>query len=364
MSFAIFLIIIVFLAAIQTAVPFLVKRSVVFGVTIPEQYLKEPQLKTYKKSYAFIVALISLLILAFYLGWILLNQPGEEKTVLIGTLIEFGIILVSMSLYFYYYGKTTQLKKAKKWTDNLKQVKITDLSIRSQDEMLPWYVYLLPMLITIGLIGYTALKFHILPDQIPTHWGANGKADAFTVKTPVSAVSLMLVLLLMQVMFLGIHFGTKNSGIKLSAAATDASRARQLTLRKYSSWFMFLITFLLTMMMSFFQLTTIHPAIFSDSAMFTVPLVFLIVILVGTIIFAIKVGRADKQNFEETNDKITDLDEDSYWKGGIIYFNKNDPSIFVEKRFGIGWTLNFANPLGYLIVIGPLILILLISFWQ
>ena len=274
MSFAIFLIIILFLAAIQTAVPFLVKRSVVFGVTIPEQYLNEPKLKAYKKSYAFIVALISLLIFAFYLGWVLLNQPGEEKTVLIGMLIEFGIILVSMSLYFYYHGKTTQLKKTKKWNDNLKQVKITDLSIRSQDEMLPWYVYLLPILITIGLIGYTALNYQILPEQIPTHWGANGKADAFTNKTPFSAVSLMFVLLLMQFMFLGIHFGTKSSGIKLSAAATDASRARQLTLRKYSSWFMFLITFLLTIMMSFFQLTTIHPAIFSDSAMFTVPLSF------------------------------------------------------------------------------------------
>jgi uncharacterized membrane protein len=364
MSFAIFLIIILFLAAIQTVVPFLVKRSVVFGVTIPEQYLNEQKLKAYKKSYAFIVALISFLILAFYLGWVLLNQPGEEKTVLIGMLIEFGIILVSMSLYFYYHGKTTQLKKINKWNDNLKQVKITDLSIRSQDEMLPWYVYLLPILITIGLIGYTALNYQILPEQIPTHWGANGKADAFTAKTPVSALSLMLVLLLMQFMFLGIHFGTKNSGIKLSANATDASRARQLTLRKYSSWFMFLVSFLVTIMMSFFQLTTIHPAIFSDSAMFTVPLVFLIVIFAGTIIFAVKVGRADKQNFGESDSKVTDLDEDSYWKGGIIYFNKNDPSIFVEKRFGVGWTLNFANPLGYIIVMGPLILILLIAFWQ
>ena len=230
--------------------------------------------------------------------------------------------------------------------------------------MLPWYVYLLPMLITIGLIGYTAVNYQILPDQIPTHWGANGKADAFTNKTPFSAVSLLFVLLLMQVMFLGIHFGTKSSGIKLSAAATDSSRVRQLTLRKYSSWFMFLITILLTMMMSFFQLTSIHPEIFSDSAMFTVPLVFLIIILTGTIVFAVKVGRTDKQNIGEADSKITDIDEDSYWKGGIIYFNKNDPSIFVEKRFGVGWTLNFANPMGYIIVIVPLMIILFIAFLQ
>jgi len=45
-----------------------------------------------------------------------------------------------------------------------------------------------------------------------------------------------------------------------------------------------------------------------------------------------------------------------------FYFNKNDPSIFVEKRFGVGWTINFANPVGYLIVFVPLIIIIIISF--
>nr|WP_295969962.1 DUF5808 domain-containing protein [uncultured Bacillus sp.] len=363
MSFAIFLIISVILAIIQTAVPFLVKRSVVFGVTIPESYIQDIQLKAYKKIYAVMTAVLSLLLLGFYSAWVLLNHPGEEKIVLTGCLIEFSIILISMSLYFYFHGETIQLKKTQKFTDHLKQVKIMDLTVRSQDEMLPSFVYLLPVLIAIGLIGYTALHYQVLPEQIPTHWGPSGKADAFTAKSPFSAVSMMLILLVMQFMFLGIHSGTKSSGIKLSAAATEASRLRQLTLRKYSSWFMFLVSLLLTIMMSFFQLTIIHPAVFSNSVMFIVPLVFLIVVLAGTIFFALKVGRTDKQIHDQRKEKIADLDEDSYWKGGLIYFNKNDPSIFVEKRFGVGWTLNFANPMGYFIVFVPLIGILLIAFW-
>lgn len=35
------------------------------------------------------------------------------------------------------------------------------------------------------------------------------------------------------------------------------------------------------------------------------------------------------------------------WKWGIIYVNPNDPSIWVEKRSGLGWTLNFAHPVSY-----------------
>ncbi len=42
-----------------------------------------------------------------------------------------------------------------------------------------------------------------------------------------------------------------------------------------------------------------------------------------------------------------------YWKGGIFYFNSNDYRTFVPKKAPyFGWTLNFANPLSYLFIIG------------
>ncbi|WP_077211957.1 DUF1648 domain-containing protein [Bacillus dakarensis] len=362
MSLTIFLIIIVFMAGIQTAIPYLVKRTVIFGVTIPEQYLKDRTLSSYKRTYTILVSFISIIVLGLFVFWTLRKNPSEELIVMAGAIIQFGIIFFSMSLYFYFHGKTIVFKKKHNISDNVKHVQITDLSVRSQDEMLPWYVYLLPVLITVGLLGYTILKYDVLPEKIPTHWGPNGKPDAFTVKNPFSAVTLPLTLLVMQLMFMGINIGTKKSGIKLSAASTNASRIRQLTLRKYSSWFLFIVSVFLTMMLSFFHLTTIHPGLFIDKAMVAIPFTFLIIVLLGTLIFAVKVGRADKQTAEDPKSDITDIDEDSYWKGGLFYFNKNDPSIFVEKRFGVGWSINFANPMGYLIVVVPLLVILLLSF--
>jgi uncharacterized membrane protein len=42
-------------------------------------------------------------------------------------------------------------------------------------------------------------------------------------------------------------------------------------------------------------------------------------------------------------------------KPGILYFNKEDKRIFVSKRIGfLGWTVNFANPIAYVIMIGIL----------
>jgi len=40
---------------------------------------------------------------------------------------------------------------------------------------------------------------------------------------------------------------------------------------------------------------------------------------------------------------MDDLYSREYWKLGFIYFNSDNPKMFVPKRIGIGWTLNFAH---------------------
>ncbi|MEK9199568.1 DUF1648 domain-containing protein [Ureibacillus sp. 179-F W5.1 NHS] len=362
MAFLVFLIITLFIAVTQIVIPYLVKKTVIFGVTIPEQYMNDGAIKKLKKQYAIAVALISIVLLTGYSVWSLTTEPQEEQMAIIGMLMEFGILLISLSLYIYYHGKTKQLKIQHKWVEHLKQVKVTDLSVRKEDEMLPWYIYLLPIITTLGLMSYTIFNYDILPQQIPTHWGPSGEPDAFTEKSPLSAIQHTLLLLIMQLMFLGVHVATKNSGIKLSASNLAASKNRQLTLRKYSSWFLFFVMLACTILMSFYQLTMIHPEFAVGSIKIILPFAFLFIVLAGSLIFALKVGRSDKKIEGTIDEKIMEVDEDQYWKGGMFYFNKNDPSIFVEKRFGVGWTINFANPVGYLIVFVPLIIIIIISF--
>ncbi len=53
-------------------------------------------------------------------------------------------------------------------------------------------------------------------------------------------------------------------------------------------------------------------------------------------------------------------DDDRYWSAGIFYNNPDDPALFVPKRFGLGWTLNFGHPQArpFLITIMVMILIL------
>jgi len=66
-----------------------------------------------------------------------------------------------------------------------------------------------------------------------------------------------------------------------------------------------------------------------------------------------------------TGAALGDRTADEHWKMGLFYYNPGDPSLFIEKRFGIGYTMNMARPvvwgmLGALLVL-PLLLILLFT---
>src|SRR4051812_7424294 len=48
---------------------------------------------------------------------------------------------------------------------------------------------------------------------------------------------------------------------------------------------------------------------------------------------------------------IGDTTPDSCWLFGKLYFNRADPALFVEKRTGLGYTLNLGNPVSWLVII-------------
>ena len=52
-------------------------------------------------------------------------------------------------------------------------------------------------------------------------------------------------------------------------------------------------------------------------------------------------------------------DDDRYWYAGFFYNNPDDPALFVPKRYGLGWTMNFGHPQARLVLIGLLVLVLL-----
>ena len=90
------------------------------------------------------------------------------------------------------------------------------------------------------------------------------------------------------------------------------------------------------------------------------------IIIITIIIFLIigyKIGQGGKNIKFNKEEKEIYRDDDKNWILGNFYYNKNDPSIFIEKRIGIGWDVNLGNPIGLILMVLPFILIIVLVIY-
>ncbi|MEW2502231.1 DUF5808 domain-containing protein [Amycolatopsis sp. NPDC047767] len=85
----------------------------------------------------------------------------------------------------------------------------------------------------------------------------------------------------------------------------------------------------------------------------------------GLLVFAVRYGQGGSrlETADEPPRDAVERDDDRFWKGGLLYVNRADHAVFVPKRFGIGWTLNFGNPVaisGFVVLIAAVITVPLV----
>ena len=80
--------------------------------------------------------------------------------------------------------------------------------------------------------------------------------------------------------------------------------------------------------------------------------------MIAFMVMFIRMGQGGR-NLQKTEEKDELYkDDDDKWILGGFYFNKNDPAWMVEKRIGVGWTVNFANPKSWIAMVGLIIFII------
>jgi len=99
----------------------------------------------------------------------------------------------------------------------------------------------------------------------------------------------------------------------------------------------------------------------TDRAQWLTPL--LLVVVAGTTVMLIRMGQGGSRIMPVDASKAVtgDRTPDSAWKLGQFYYNPDDPATVVEKRFGIGYTLNFGNRKSWLIMLAMLAPVTLIA---
>jgi uncharacterized membrane protein len=221
--------------------------------------------------------------------------------------------------------------------------------VASSPRPLPAYVSLVACALG-GLLAivYTWLHLDQLPAQMPVHFDAVGRPDAYR---PTSFGSIWGLPLLTMVV------GTALSGMAaLIAHAKRAVRrgdegrslAAQERFRAAMSAFLAVTALVTTGLMVVTSIGAVRVA--TGAARTLPPLVPVISILLvglavgGTGFLAVRYGQGGARIEAPGGAPLTNgLADNRRWALGLFYFNPQDPSIFVEKRFGFGYTLNFGN---------------------
>lgn len=235
------------------------------------------------------------------------------------------------------------------WTRNWKKAKSHAITVPPGERVAPltvepgvpvwgWLLVALSVLLPLLAAGVLAANYDRLPDRYPVHYGPSGQADGFRPKSAFPVFGPlgigMAVLTLMYLTAYGVAYGTRRGG----SPDTLQFRTAQ---RRFMTRFLLVLGFLLSLLFSYIALA---PMLGSISGLYGgwIMIGFVVLIVGASIWAALRWNEMPSGSGDDT--------PDDRWKAGIFYYNPDDPALMVEKRDGIGYTVNMARPAAWLFV--------------
>ncbi|UDM80622.1 DUF1648 domain-containing protein [Vagococcus fluvialis] len=350
--------------------PYINRRDIPFGVSIPVTDKTKEVVNAQKKSYLFINLGIAIIInIGIFLYGQFKPNISEEKLVylcIVSLFIMLGISLVS------YVLKHNELKKYKQTLSlEMKQTKkiVVDLSFRDEKLIFPTsYLVGINLAFVLVTVLLTVFNYQNIPDKLVTQWDFNMNPTTITEKTWGSVMMIPAMQVFITIVMAISNQAYLSAKQQIDGKNPTASSTKSKKFRRQSSLLNLVISILTQLLFVAIQLVTVFER-FSPKVVMILSLVFTILIIGLVLWFSLYYGQSgDRLKTIEINEEeapkgnIVTVDDDENWKLGMFYFNKQDPSFWVEKRMGVGMTFNFAKWQSWAFLIGVIVLPLLLVF--
>lgn len=342
----------VLVVVVHLLLPAFVRRTLPFGVRIPEEYADDPAVIREQRSYRLLALLASLAVAVFAIALVWLTG---QTLVLPGGLIV--LLFLLWAIYYRSHRRLRRLKARQGWFERQSQGVVVETSLRTEPTPVPWLWAVPAVAILLVTIAIGIWKYPSLPPTLTIHWGANGQPNGFATTSAWSAFSVVFTQVFITVLFVGLAGYIPHFRQELDAEHPEASaRQHRAYQREMIKGLLFLAACAnVSMLLSSLMIWTILPASNGNLAIgVTIPL------MIGTLglaAIALRAGqggsrlRAWSGERDHTAAGVVNRDDDSHWVAGVFYVNRDDPALIVNKRFGIGWTLNFGHPAAWVIFI-------------
>ena len=338
--------IVLLVGLILTVTPWLMPKTECFTVTVPHGARNEEPLRGLLRSYTcWMVAITALCVLAWpatlALGRIdVTTRSGEFVLTLLLFVTTFAPIIASFALMLSYRARVKAVKQERGWTAEHAAAAFVGTEDFPKPLSLAWNLLYLPLIG--GLAAFTLSHYDQFPSQIPTNVGLAGNVTSSVPKSPLTVLFPTFFVAFMGAIFTLVHWGTIHSKKPIDPAAPASSALAYATFARVQSIFMVVGGLLIS---------GLTAGIILASSLGAISMAYgAIIVTVGTLAFvalitivSLVMGQSGARLFADTASAGMIRDDDEHWLLGIIYCNREDPSIFVPKRFGIGWTSNIAR---------------------
>jgi len=218
---------------------------------------------------------------------------------------------------------------------------------------------------------YLHSRWAELPERFPIHWGFDGRPNGWANRNPAGVFGPLLIAAVVagSIALFGSLLRRDRNTRGAEAAAAAERRFRRAVL-----WTLLATEYLVaavSIWVSFLPLAAAAPGGTAGPPRIA-PFVALILTFVVTVTIVLaRVGHGAR--LAAARDGVAKHQPDGAppggrvpdrcWKAGVFYVNPDDPAIFVQKRFGIGYTLNFAHPLSWLLLGVSILAPLAVAAW-
>ncbi|MCD2347608.1 DUF1648 domain-containing protein [Clostridium guangxiense] len=336
------------------------KRDIFLGVRIPQNERNSDELKKLGKRY-----IVSNLFIGIPVAIIFSVLVYNSIHVWLFVVLLFTFIFINFLVYYRYNRIVLKLKSEKGWLKTKKQFVVIDTNFTKENysKIMPstWW-FSISFLIIAACIIINIIQYPKLPYKFPTHWGFNGEPDGYSIKSYSSIFSMPVVQLFMLVVMFFSYKTIGWSKREINPKNPEESKIRSIKFKRIWGIYLIIINYVMQILLVIGDLQTMQ--IINPNMKFTLFFILIVFfgVTAGSVVLSIKVGQGGSKLKINKESKIYDVDirdDDKFWKlGNTIYYNKDDPSVFVEKRFGIGWTVNAATTLGTIFYIFIIVILI------
>jgi uncharacterized membrane protein len=341
-------------------IPVLTRPDIYFAVTVPSRFRETLEAQQILRSYRALVWAATAAALGMLVAGIVLAWP----------------VLAVVSVYFQVLGCLSAFWVGRHRTKPhaVRPSPVREAQLAPRQEPLPGglLLQLAPFAILVAVTIYLGLRWDDLPSRFPVHWGLDGTPDGWATRSIGGVFGPLAmgtaVCLGMWLTAIGIRHGSRRirtNGVWSEQEEKFRWRMPALVL---GGEYLLALTFAWVGLLPLTAREDAGPPGFGYFMVGTFAFVGgVVLLLIRTGQGGTRLGPAQPTTTGMLAESapVGDRTPDECWKAGLLYVNRDDPAVFVENRFGVGYTLNLGHPLAWAIlfflVVVPLVFGLFLS---